>query len=123
MINSGYFMTKIQMFFRVKLNSFLDELISFIENISDFNYVKSDLMRGSYELFIWWSFYNVIAFIQIILIFYLLWLIIKRQIFDPDFIDKKNLRKLIIGILIISGFQLLSDKPLFYPLLEIRLPF
>ncbi|MHA1983071.1 MAG: hypothetical protein ACW967_01875 [Candidatus Hodarchaeales archaeon] len=116
-------MTKIQMFFRVKLNSFLDELISFIENISDFNYVKSDLMRGSYELFIWWSFYNVIAFIQIILIFYLLWLIIKRQIFDPDFIDKKNLRKLIIGILIISGFQLLSDKPLFYPLLEIRLPF
>ncbi|MHA1990510.1 MAG: hypothetical protein ACW981_02320 [Candidatus Hodarchaeales archaeon] len=116
-------MTKIQMFFRFELNSFLDELISIIENIRDFNNVKSDLMGGSYESFIWWSFYNIIAFIQIILIFYLLWLIIKRQIFDPDFSDKKNLRKTIIGIIIISGIQLLSKKALLYPLLEIQLPF
>jgi hypothetical protein len=116
-------MTKILTFFRIELNSFLDELISIIENIRDFNNVKSDLMRGSYESFIWWSFYNTIAFIQIILIFYLLWLIIKRQIFDPDFSDKKNLRKTIIGIIIISGIQFLSKKPLLYPLLEIQLPF
>ena len=112
-------MTIIQIYLKVVLLfSPLEDFTSILDQLSDFLFVKFQLLSGNYEPFIWWMLYFLLSIIQLILIFYLCWLVLKHLILLPDNQDRRNFRKMIVGLLLITFFQILTNKQILYPLLN-----
>lgn len=109
------------MFNFTKLLSPINEVSKLIEKLKGFSEVREQLLLGNYEPILWWSFYLLLAIIELFLILSFFWLLIKRILLEPNHSDKRNTRKLILGIIFISAVQIFVGIPFLYPILPIRI--